>query len=69
MNAWLNLIACGKINLDDVLRQDEEMKKQEILKQHRYPISYGKGDNRWHTYRTTPDPMVASPLPKGIRKI
>ncbi len=50
MNALLNLIACGRINLDDVLRQDEEMKKQETLKQHKYPISYGKGDNRWHTY-------------------
>ena len=50
INALQNAIACGKINLDDVLRQDEEMKKQEILKQHKYPISYGKGDNRWHTY-------------------
>lgn len=50
INALRNAIACGKINLDDVLRQDEEMKKQKILKQHKYPISYGKGDNRWHTY-------------------
>ena len=50
INALLNAIACGKINIDDVLRQDEEMRRQEILKQHKYPISYGEGDSRWHTY-------------------
>lgn len=50
INALQNLIGRGKINLDDVLRQDEEMKRQEILKQHKYPISYGEGDSRWHTY-------------------
>lgn len=50
INALRNAIACGNIKIDDVLRQDEEMKRQEILKQHPYPISYGEGDNRWHTY-------------------
>ena len=50
LNALLNAVSCGRINLDDVLRQDEEMKKKEILKQHKYPISYGQSDNRWHTY-------------------
>lgn len=28
INALRNAIACGKINLDDVLRQDEEMKNR-----------------------------------------
>ena len=42
INALRNAIACGNIKIDDVLRQDEEMKRQEILKQHPYPISYGE---------------------------
>lgn len=51
LNALQNAVAYGRINLDDVLRQDEEMKKQEILKQHKYSIKQGNGkDKRWHTY-------------------
>lgn len=33
-----------------MLQQDKEMTKKQILKQHKYKITYNEGDNRWHTY-------------------
>ncbi|MCI6164007.1 MAG: tyrosine-type recombinase/integrase [Lachnospira sp.] len=50
LNILLNTISSSNIKLDDVLQQANDMIKKEVLKQHKYPITYGKGDGRWHTY-------------------
>ena len=40
----------GIISIDEVLQQVQEMKKKELLEQHKYAIKYNEKDNRWHTY-------------------
>ncbi len=50
LNALRNAVSCGNINLNDVLQWDRDMRKKQILAKHRFPITYGKSDNRWHTY-------------------
>lgn len=50
LNLLLNSISSSNMTLDDVLQQANDMIKKEVLKQHKYPITYGKGDGRWHTY-------------------
>lgn len=65
MQALLNQIACGNINMDDVLQQEKEMKKKEILEQHKYAIKYNEKDNRYHTY--VPD-ITKSNSRKSIAK-
>lgn len=46
LNILLNTISSSNIKLDDVLQQANDMIKKEVLKQHKYPITYGKGDGR-----------------------
>ncbi len=50
LNNLFNALSYDTISLDDVLQTVNEMNKQTILTQHKYPITYGKGDDRWHTY-------------------
>lgn len=58
-NILKNEILCGNIDIqDDVLHEIDNMVNKNILKQHKYPITYGKGDNRWHTY--VPDETKAN---------
>lgn len=52
----------GKISLDDVLEDMEEMNKKKILEQHPYKITQ-YSDGRWKTY--LPDPEN----PHGRRQI
>lgn len=50
LNSLINKLSYSNIKIDDVLQQTDKMIKKEILMQHKYPITYGKGDERWHTY-------------------
>ncbi len=50
IKALRNALSCGNINLNDVLQWDEDMRKKEILAKHKFPVTYGKSDNSWHTY-------------------
>lgn len=59
----------GIINLDEVLKDFEDMKDKEILAEHKYEIYYSETEKSWRTYLPDEDnPRKRRPLKRRDRK-